>query len=93
MTIVGLMACHGPTMGVHVGWSGRYWPLGVGTMGQGIQDGVVSLPLITRQALGRAWAILYALVQYVSTAGCDVMSCDGMTWHVVCVVCACVFGK
>ena len=64
-------------MAVHVGWQlavGSQPPM-VGTMGQGIQDGVSSLPLTTRQALGRAWAILYDLVQYVSTAGCDVMSC------------------
>ena len=68
-------------------------PLEVGTMGQRIQDGVASLPLTTRQALDRAWAILYALVQYVATVGCDVMSCNCMTWHVVSVVCACVFGE
>ena len=64
-------------------------PLEVGTMGQGIQDGVVSLPLTTRQALGRAWAILDALAQYVFTAGmcCYVILCNDMAlWCVSCVL-------
>ena len=46
----------------------------VGTVDQGIQDGVTSLSLTTRQAFGRAWAILYALVLHVHTEGCGVMS-------------------
>ena len=63
-------------------------------MGQGIQDGVASLPLTTRQALGRAWAILDALVQYVFTAGmsCHVNLCNDMALWCVCRVCLCFWG-
>ena len=78
-----------PIMVVHVGWQLAVGsqPPKVGTMGQGIQDGVASLPLPTRQALGRAWAILDALVQYVFTAvlWCHVILCYDMAqwWRVV----------